>query len=244
MRAYARDVGILPSRMSEIMSGKKGFSVSRASKIASYLRLQGCDLEIFMTSVAARHSRSESAKRSAQMKFERLVQQDGFGEFEMDKFKIVSDWHHIGILMLLRLKDFSPKAEWIAQRLGIGVNDAQNALERLMTHQLLHQDENGSYRLKETNLATPSDIPTEEIRKFHRQILKKAEQALEKHSVEARDFSSVTMAIHKDKVGEAKTMIREFRRKFCRTIESTTSDADRVYSINIQFFPMDEVSGS
>lgn len=239
MRAYARDIGILPSRMSEIMSGKKGFSIMRATEIAACLKLQGRDLEMFITSVAAKHSRSSSAKKTALEKFEKLVRQDGFSHFDLEKFKIVSDWHHIGILNMVRLKEFSSRTEWIAQRLGISNHEAEDAIQRLIQHGLLFKDETGKLRETNASLATPSEIPSEEIRKFHKQVMKKAEQSLEVHPVEERDFSSVTMAIQKDKLAEAKEMIREFRRKFCQAVESPTDDADRIYSINIQFIPMD-----
>jgi len=240
MRAFARDIGISPSRMSEIMSGKKGLSVLRAEKVAEHLQLNPLELKLFMTSVKAKHSRSHHLKQTAQNQFEEMRQLDGFHEVDLEKFKIISDCHHVGILEMFHLKDFSPKPEWIAKRIGIDEQEVRLALVRLLDFGLLRVDEYGNYQATEADFATPSDIPSSEIRKFHKQTLKKAEQSLEKNAVDERDFSSMTMAIQKDKMAEAKLMIRDFRRKFCQTVQSS-ADADRVYLMNIHFFPLDEI---
>lgn len=241
MRAFARDIGVLASRISEIMAGKGGISVLQATGIAKFLKLEGNELEIFITSVTAKHSRSRSVRSAAQAKLKDLMHVDGFAEFGLEKFKAVCDWQHVAILELVHLKEFRSNPEWVAKRLGISSQSAAESIQRLMNLNCLYLDSSGKYRPVEGDTATPTDIPTSEIRKFHRQMLEKAEQSLETVPVEERDFSSISMAISQDKMQEAKQMIRHFRRKFCQAIQSADGEADRVYFINIQFFPVDQI---
>lgn len=241
MRAYARDIGVLPSRMSEIMSGKGGISVLQATGIASSLKLEGHELELFITSVTAKHSRSRAVRHAAQVKFDDLVKQDSFSHLEMERFKAVSDWHHIAILEMVHLKDFQSTPAWVARRLGVELKVAEEALQRLIQFNFLRITQSGTYEPVHDDLATPIDVPSAEIRKFHRQMLQKAEGSLEKNTLEERDFSSVSFAVRSDRIHEAKQLIRQFRRNFSQAIQSETGGADRVYSINIQFFPIDEV---
>jgi len=68
LRAFANALGLEPSKLSEVMSGKKGLSADRAEKVCEKLRLQGLDRDLFILSVLSQHSRikkqrDESSKR-------------------------------------------------------------------------------------------------------------------------------------------------------------------------------------
>ena len=88
----------------------------------------------------------------------------------------------------------------------------------------------------DVNIATSHDIPSKAIRVFNEQILEKAKHALHEQSVEERDFTTMTMAVARRRLPEAKRIIREFRRKMSRTLE--TGARDDVYMLSVQFFSL------
>ena len=53
--------------------------------------------------------------------------------------------------------------------------------------------------------------------------------------MDERDFSGITMAINVEKLDEAKEMIRAFRRKLCKFLE--TGKKTEVYTLRVQLFP-------
>src|SRR4051812_6132435 len=65
LRAYARDLGLQPARLSLILSGKKGLSRASATEIARRLGLSAREGALFVGQVESRHSRSRSGKHLA-----------------------------------------------------------------------------------------------------------------------------------------------------------------------------------
>jgi len=73
LRAFANALGLEPSKLSEILSGKKGLSADRADKVCERLRLQGLDRDLFILSVQSQHSRIKKQKDEAAKKLKELL---------------------------------------------------------------------------------------------------------------------------------------------------------------------------
>lgn len=105
-----------------------------------------------------------------------------------------------------------------------------------MNEELIIQDEEGQFVKNTKKLSTTKDIPSQALRDAHIDILKIASEKIETIPVEDRFYSASTIAIKKDKLLEAKELIREFRSKLA---EFTKGDGpDEVYQMNIQLFPL------
>lgn len=72
LRAFALFLGMAPSKLSEIFSGKKGLSISRALVFCQRLKLKSPDRDFFLLSVQAQHARLKSQKEDAQKKLKEL----------------------------------------------------------------------------------------------------------------------------------------------------------------------------
>lgn len=237
LRAFARDLGIAPPKLSEILRGKCGLSESSATKMALELSLSETESKIFINQVIVKHARKKSEREAAKIILDSLEAQHLFNEITLDTFKIISDWQHFAILELTEIKSFQSNSSWIARRLKISEELAGESLRRLFSLGLLSENSKGEWIQTEAILATPSGIPSSEIKNHHRNILAKAEAALFL-AVEERDFSSVTLAVPESMVDEIKKDIKEFRRKLAKKINEA-SDKDRVYCLSTQFFPLD-----
>jgi uncharacterized protein (TIGR02147 family) len=239
MRAYARDLGIQPSKLSEILRGLCGLSAKSAMRIAKRLQLSGSESEYFVTAVRLQHERSKVARAQAQTKLARLTTNFGFNEIHLDRFRVISDWYHIAILELTDLADFESHHAWIAGRLGIPSKVAQEAITRLLDFGLLKQDEHGRLLQTHEQMATPNGIPSREIREHHSQILMKADEAQTSAPIEEREYAAITMAIDSSRLTEARAELIRFRREFTKDIQQG-SNKDRVYCLAMQFFPLDK----
>ncbi len=239
LRAFARDLDIPPPKLSQLMRGICGISGLKAKKIASKMNLTKEEKIIFVTMVEAEHSRSSLGKQRAQKKLERLKKNKDFSEISLEKFSLVSDWYNFAILELVDLIEFRPNINWISKRLSISTDEVSKSIQRLLEFGFLERDPIKGYRHPTQDLATPSEIPSRQMREYHSQVLQIAEKALHSVPIDERDFSSITMAIDSKKIAEAKIWLKEFRRSFCRDIQKSNSK-DRVYSLCIQLFPLDK----
>src|SRR5689334_15303008 len=81
LRAFARDLGIEPARLSDVLNEKKGFSKTLALRLASRLGFSEKETERFVESVESLHARSKTARRIAT---ERLASLGSDGETSLN----------------------------------------------------------------------------------------------------------------------------------------------------------------
>ncbi len=81
-------------------------------------------------------------------------------------------------------------------------------------------------------------MPSEGLKKHHEQILEKAKDSIYLQSLEQRDLSAITVAVHRSDLPMAKEMIKKFRRDLTAKLEAR-EDRDAVYCLAIQLFQLD-----
>lgn len=245
LRSFARDLGIAPSRLSEVLNARRGLSSEAAERIAVKLGLNAQEREQFVLMVDGTHARSRARREAAtqdlaQRRTETQVQAQ---TLSLDAFHLISDWYHYAILELCSCADFEPRLSWIAERLAITPNETELAVERLQRLGLL-EITGDKWKVRDDVTLSPAGVPSEAVKKFHRQILAKADQALAFQSLDERDFSAITMAIDAGRLPEAKALLKKFRREFAELLSSGSTTKDRVYNLSLQFFALDRASPS
>ncbi|WP_413580904.1 TIGR02147 family protein [Bdellovibrio sp. HCB288] len=234
LRAFARDIGVSVSRLSEVLNSKAGLSDSRAALIAEKLQLKGKERAYFIDLVQAEHARSKIAKKSAaeRLKSHRM----GSQKIADEDFHLIADWQNLAVLELIDLPEMNHNHAEIANRLKITVGEAEATIDRLMQVGLL-KEENGKWKPSDPDSTTSSDVPSTAIQNFHRQMLGRAQRSLQVDPVESRDLSSVVFGVDADQLAYAKERIREFRRMLSQELAAMPGK-NKVYSMSIQLFEL------
>lgn len=242
LRALARDLDLTPSRLSEILSGKSGLSPRGAEKVAAGLGFTATEAEVFVNQVRAHHSKSPWIRERARRALDTLDGKPETKTLDLDRFNQVADWHHGAIVELIGGRDAGGmSASEIARRLGVNPNVARSAIQRLMRLGVLEKKPGGGWkRATESLHATPTDVPSDAIKRHHDQVLDRAKRALFEQPVAARDFSTLTLLVDSARIEEAKRLIRDFRREFNHRMKPSPDAGDRVYALAIQFFGLDQ----
>ncbi len=236
LRAYARDLDIPASRLSDILNAKSGLSLVNAEKIAKNLNLSQKEKELFLNQVLAAHGRSDKTRKIAKKYIAETKEKDlGFSEIDLDTFKIISDWYHYAILDLVETYSFTEDSKWISDRLNVSKFQVDQALGRLKKLNLLEAKKDKIKSLNKT-IATPSDIPSQAIKDFHRQILEKAIEAIDFQSVEERDITTITIPLDLTLMKELKRKIKNFRRDINNWVKSHNLRPEEVYCLNFNLF--------
>ena len=234
LRAFARDLKLSPSRLSEVLSGKQGLSRDTAKNIAQTLGFSDPELDLFCDLVDSQHARSKVKKDLARLRLEKQKLDTSFHKLHQDTFQAISDWYHFAIIQLLSLKSAKSDISWMAKALDISVVEADSAVERLKRLGLI-EESGGKLRVIKDSLASPSGTPSAAIRKFHRQILEKAILALETQNLQERSCSSIVLTIDKSMVSQAQRWIKNFILRFTKRMNQAPSHDD-VYCLSVQFF--------
>jgi uncharacterized protein (TIGR02147 family) len=209
LRAFARFLEIDHSTLSQILRGKRKLSSTQQARFAERLGLGPLEVPGLPAQ-----------------------------ELSHDAFQVIADWYHYAIFELVTLKDFRPNARWIARRLGLTASEVSIAVERLFRLGLLRRGTNGQWKQGSPLITTTGNsFSTLAFRRLQTQVLRAALDAMETVPLEARDQSSMTMAISSARLEEAKDRIKRFRRSFCAWLQQD-SERDAVYQIGISFYPV------
>lgn len=234
-RAFARDIGVNSSRLSEILSGKVGLSETRAVSISDRLQMNEEVKALFIDLVISEDARSAITRSAAKSRIEARMLH--LQQLEDQDFSLISSWHYLAILELIQLEGLEHSIESFASKLSLPEDKIQEGIDRLV--RLGHLKlENNRWIPSEPDTTTTSEIASESIRAYHRQILEKASSALE-NPVEKRDFSSMIFSLNSEQLTYAKERLQDFRRSLVKELEAMPGK-DSVYCLSFQLF---EASG-
>ena len=227
LRAFARSLNLSPGLLSDILARKRPLTLKTGLRIATRL---DCSLEL----------RNEFIHRVQKSRIDTTAvgsgidRQQSYVPISEDSFDLISEWYHNAILSLMLTSSFKSDPQWIAARLGISTIQARDAIARLIRVGLAI--ERGGLLTGSSNTTTTTDVPSEAIRKSHRQHMKLAIESLDEVDVSERDVTSISMSTDARKIAVAKEMIKKFRRELAAELES--GKCDEVYCLNIQLFPL------
>lgn len=223
LRAFAKALRMSPATLSLILSGKHKLTKKRLETVATVLALapdQVDDLRDFKNSEL-----KDSADDSTMYKF-----------VTMDMFAVMSDWYHFAILSLMELPSATIEPAWISKKLGISVNEARIAVERLQRMDLLVKVK-GKWKQGSLPLRLDNIKSNLAARRFQKQLLLKAVDSLENDTQELRDITSMTFAMNPEDLEWASKKISAFRRRLTEELEKKGSPK-AVYNLTVQLCPV------
>lgn len=231
-RAFARDLGMSQSLLSQIMNGRRTLTYKQVVKVAQLFQWdEGTvkkalgKIESVTTTVAPR---AQTATKTAE-----------WSSFDLERFKLVSNWYHIAILDLIGLDGFKANSNEIASILGVSVPEVKDATDRLLALGLIQHDRHGLLKKTNEHLRLPTNSSQVAIRAFHKQMIQKAIEELQNADHERfvrREISSLTLAIDPSEFAYVKKEFKKFKDKLAKHFQNKPKKD--LYQFNFQFFPL------
>jgi uncharacterized protein (TIGR02147 family) len=221
MRAFAKFLGIDQSLLSKIMKGERKISKASALSLGAKIGLKPSEIDEALGAT------------KAGVQFHRLAD---------DQFSSIASWYHFALLELSKTKGFRSDAQKIANRLGIHIEEARSAIERLQRLGLIRL-EKGTWSLNSANNTWTNNQVTTEARKLlQKSLLEKSIDAIETVPFEMRDNGSLTVAVNKKRLPEFKQKLKQIRQELGSFFQSD-SELDEVYQLTVSFFPLSKIEG-
>lgn len=237
LRAFARDIGISPSQLSDIFKGKTGLSSKKALSIAQGLGLSKNETDLFKALVEVEHGRSAKIIQSAKEFISSVEHNSKYKGLSLDGFKLISDWEYFAILSAMELDDYDGTIDFLKEKLCLEQSVVEDCIKRLLKLDLIDL-KNGKFIATGEMFTTSHDIASTALKRFHKQHIAKSLNAIDNIPVELRDITTMTIAIDIEKLQEAKELIKKFRRDLCNFLEKDKKNS--VYNLNIQLIPLAE----
>lgn len=242
LRAFARDLEVAPSRLSEIIRGRRGLSVRTVAKISEKLNLSAKEKTYYTIRVQMVQAKDPRKKKKLALELKELETQ-----FRIHETPVQTDipltWLHHGVLEASDLPDFRFNAQWVAERFGIEEKRAAQILNDLSRLSLLKVEGEKVVRLARwiKFVTAPGVDGVEARREDYSQLLDHAKRTV----LEARvgTFLSTTqyMALPESCLEDVRAMIQEFKNKIVNYYDSA-APGERLYCMNVNFIPLDKKS--
>jgi uncharacterized protein (TIGR02147 family) len=231
LRAYARDLEVHPSTLSAVLNGLRSLPYKDAQRVAKKLMLSPMEETLFVESLLRTKTRLD----------EIVIPRDQ-ERFMLDEsyYKVISEWEHYAVMALFDVIGFNATIPEVVERLKISETRAETVLNHLIACGLLVENQDGSLKRVHEQLRTTEDVKNQAIHQGHRDAMELGLRKLDEVAVDLRDFSEVVLAIDPEKMGEAKTIIREFRQKMSALMKK--GEKTEVYQLAIQFYPLTTAS--
>ena len=233
--AFARDISIPPSRLSEIFNGKQGLSQRAARAIARHLNFSATESDFFADLVESVHGRSRATRENATIRLRRYRSLNEESHIEADTFRVIADWYHLAIVELSRLEHFVSEPEWIASALKVPLETVWEALERLLRLGLLIERQ-GSYEATRAMNIISHDFPTSGMRKFTRQMLDKAKEAVGDQPLHERVNQTYLLPVDSSRIAGIKADLDKVLRQLAVDLHGKDPSPDAVFCFSGQFF--------
>jgi uncharacterized protein (TIGR02147 family) len=234
IRAFARDLEIPASHLSRILRGQKNLSSDRAEVIAPKIFKQKGKQRLFIETVRKESAKSEKVRNHSEKILNSNSPHVEPANISEDKIYFLKNWYMVAILELTHvLKTFDIPT--VCSKLGIEKDQAQTAIDRLLKLGLL-QFSNHKLVATESKFISTTDVPSETIRAFHKEMIAQAIVALDEKPINERYITGQTIPIGKKDLQAFKDLIQQFQKDLSQLAK--TSPADDVYQMNIQFFSL------
>lgn len=236
-RAFARDLGLSPSQLAEVLKGRTGLSLSSAARIARNLELCEGERGRFLDLVECAYGRSPARRTMAALRFEMSERKPAVGTLELDVFALMGQWIHLALLECLKIKSVRGDPRSLAKFLAVTPAETADALGRLARFGFVTKRGECYERADPGTFATPNDIPSAAIRQFHVQILERALSAVKTLPPDARENQALVLQMKTTDLPALKQEIRAFVQNVDAVFAQTPSP-DAVMCVAVQLFPL------
>lgn len=236
IRSLAAKLGVSPSFLSRIFSGDRTIPFPLLIKLGHALEMEA---ETF-NALKAAHSYAVGENHVPKRGTAKIKTQTELWEKSEDSnFEILRQWFYVAILDIVNLSNFDGTIGQIARRLGIAESTVEVATRELVSAGLLRLENDRLVKIQtHVRLASPKKLDL--VRRFHSQMLAKAQDELKnatsEEAFQKRLITGITLSIPESKIPYAKSRLSEFLHELAN--ELTQSPGEEVYQLAAQLFPL------
>ncbi len=239
-RAFSRRAGLRsPNYLKLVIDAERNLTPEMATRFAQACGLSGDGAAYFVDLVAFNQARTGAERNAHYARLTGFRRYRSAHRLEMAHAAYHSTWYLPAIRELASRADFDEDPEWIAKRLSppIARVDAERALSVLLSLGLLVRDEEGRIVQGEKLISTGSETAGLHIGNYHRTMMDRAKEAIDRVAAAERDVSSLTLCLGEDGLRHVKERIQRFRRELLE-LSALEDDPKQVVQINLQLFPL------
>ncbi len=238
-RYFCKKAGyVSSSAFADILKGRRNLSAPATLRLARAFGLSKPDEEYLVHLVQFNQAESLEVKNHHYGKLLSMARLS-INALSPDKYEYFAKWHHAALRELIYYTPFNGDYKALGRKLDPPVSAAKvkesiALLERL---ELIQRDAKGYYRQTSALLTADTLGGEMHVENFQAETMRLALDALNRHSPEARDMSTLTVTLSDESWGKTKDAIKALRQCILSLAEKD-KHVDRVVQLNVQLFPL------
>ena len=231
-----------PNFLKLVIEGTRNLSPESIERFIHALKLKKNEAEFFRILVHLNQAQTIDEKKLYAEQLMRFRPFRHIHPIRKDQYEYYSQWYNVPIRELIILTSFSEDARWISKALvpPISPQQARKALDLLLGLGLIRRDESGQLVHAEKFITTGDEVTSASVKNYHREMIRKGSEAIERVGAPDRDISSVTVALSEENFKRVKSLIQQFRKELLAIADQDQSP-EGVYQVNFQLFPLTKV---
>jgi uncharacterized protein (TIGR02147 family) len=223
----------------DVLCGRAPLSPERAAKFAKLFRLTPKETDHFQTLVLFTQASTHEEKERYLRKLGGNSANGAKTVLQATQREYLRKWYYAAIRELLDTHDFRGDTEALAKALdpAITPEEASDAVALLLRLGLIRKDAQGRYEKVGEVVGTKAGGDAEMAMPGLKASLELAQRALDAHPPAMRPFSYLTLNVSERTFAEVRDRIRAFRGEILDLV-ADDSAVDRLYQLNLQFFPL------
>lgn len=241
-RVFARLAGQRsPSLLKHVIDGQRNLTSATTEAFIAALQLSSDEAEFFTWLVRLGQADDPADRNHA---WERISATRHFREarhIEGEGFRYLSQWFIPAVRELATVPGFRADPAWVARTLRprITLAQARQALTTLQDMGLLVAGFDGQgLRPADAVVVTPHEVAGLAVHNYHQGMLARASEAITAFDPEERHLGAVTLVLPPTLVPQVKAELAAFQERLCSLLDGVEEPVDRVYQVNLQFFPL------
>jgi len=222
-----------------IISNQRNLSRSGALKFLTALKLDKKQQRYFQTLVLYNQAQSEEQKSQYLEELFYLKQKVDVRNVEIKHYEFYKEWYHTVIREIIELPDFNGDPEWITKKAYpvLSNKKVKASLKLLKEIGFVEQDARGKLKVTNSAITTPTQLNSEVVANFNREMIKLAMNASLNLPKEKREISGVTLRISKKCFADFKMRVAELKQDLLKRAV-LDKNSDGIYQFNFQIFPL------
>ncbi|HKP95394.1 MAG TPA: TIGR02147 family protein [Fibrobacteria bacterium] len=242
-RYIGKKVDLDGGTVRHLFKGERNLNPALAGKLARVFGLNNRERIFFEILVLFGQARSQAEKNHFLEKLFRLRDLK-VKTLEERQHEYYRAWYHMAMRELLNFHPFDGDYQALGRMLqpAISPAEAKSALQVLLDVGLVEKDAEDGLRLTDKTITSGEGIRSLSLKNAQRTMAELACRALDDVPAPERDISGITFSLSAQGAERIKARLRECRRDLIE-IAQRDQDPDRVYRMNLQFFPLSRKRG-
>jgi uncharacterized protein (TIGR02147 family) len=227
------------SNLIEIANGKAPLSRLRVFQVARAMELGPKECEYFVSLVHFNNATSLKEKEFHLDKMGELAGRSPGRLLGEAQFGYFSEWYHPAVRELACMPSFRGDYAALGRSLRppISAKQARDSVDLLLRLGLLRKAAHGRFAQADGAVQTADELTSYMILRYQKEGIRLADAALDSVAPEDRDVSTFTAGVSRECFLAVKKELQAFRRHLSKLVEKDQGQ-DRVYQLNLQFFPL------